>query len=322
LAVAAIYPASRNSNEIQMSTEKQYDIVFDRSFEGRRGELIQLSPMVRRMLAPNPGIMTFSGTCTYVVGKGEVAVIDPGPEAKDHIAALLAALDGETVTAILVTHTHKDHSQAARTLSALSGARIIGCPPYQSAGWVPGNAIDAAHDFDYAPDAIMRDGAAIETRNFSLVCVETPGHTHNHQAFALPQEGALFTGDHVMAWSTPVIAAPDGVMRHYMASLAKLLGRNDKIYWPGHGGPVREPQSFVRALIQHRHMREKAILASIKDGNSTIAAITANVYVSLDPALRNVAALSVLAHIEDLVQQGLVRADGSVGLDGVYRAAR
>jgi glyoxylase-like metal-dependent hydrolase (beta-lactamase superfamily II) len=310
------------TNEIQMSTEKQDDIVFSRSFEGRPGELTQLSPMVRRMLAPNPGIMTFSGTCTYVVGKDEVAVIDPGPDAKDHIAALLAALDGETVTAILVTHTHKDHSQAARALSSVTGARIIGCPPNQSAGQVPGNAIDAAHDFNYAPDAIMREGDAIETKNFSLVCVETPGHTQNHQAFALPQEGALFTGDHVMAWSTPVIAPPDGVMRHYMASLGKLLARSDKIYWPGHGGPVKEPQSFARALLQHRHMREKAILSCIKAGNSTIAAITANVYAGLDPALRNAAALSVLAHIEDLVEQGLVMAEGSVGLGSVYRAAR
>ena len=294
-----------------------YPIPFDRSFFGAPGELIRLSPLVRRMVAPNPGPMTLVGTCTYVVGQGEVAIIDPGPDNKEHIAALLAALRGETVTTILVTHTHKDHSPAARELKAATGARIVGCAPTQSSG----SPIDAANDFDYVPDTVMRDGDAIEAKNFSLLCVATPGHTRNHLAFALPQESALFSGDHVMAWSTSVVAPPDGAMRDYMASLEKLLARDERIYWPGHGGPVKEPQRFVHALIRHRREREKAILSCIKAGDSTIAAIVAHVYAGLDPTLTPAAAYSVLAHIEDLVEQGLVKPEGAVAIGGAFRPA-
>jgi glyoxylase-like metal-dependent hydrolase (beta-lactamase superfamily II) len=283
-------------------------IPLDRSFEGRPGELIRLSPLVRRMVAPNAGAMTFMGTCTYVVGSGKAAIIDPGPESPDHAAALLAALQGETVIAILVTHSHKDHAAGARALKAATGAKIFGCTSYQPSGQGRGILADAVHDLDHAPDAIMREGDSIETKDFSLVCVETPGHTKNHQAFALPEESALFTGDHVMAWSTSVVAPPDGTMRHYMASLEKLLARGDKTYWPGHGGPVRHPQSFVRALIRHRRMREEAILACIKAGNSSIAAIAAKVYGGLDSALEGAALLSVLAHAEDLMERGLIKA--------------
>lgn len=298
---------------------KAQDIFFDRSsFEGRHGEATALSPLIRRVLARNAGPMTFTGTCTYVVGRGEVAVIDPGPERPDHIAALLDALRGETVTAILVTHSHKDHSQAARALSAATGARIAGCAPSFSGS---GIAIDAAHSFDYEPNAILHEGDAIEGKHFSLVCVETPGHTKNHLAFALPQEKALFTGDHIMAWSTTVIAPPDGSMRDYVGSLQKLLGRDDNIYLPGHGGPVREPHPFVRTLIEHRRMREQAILAHITAGDSSIATIVGNIYRGLDPALINAAAFSVLAHIEDMVERGLVVAEGTAGLDGIYRLA-
>jgi glyoxylase-like metal-dependent hydrolase (beta-lactamase superfamily II) len=286
------------------------DTPFNLSFESRPGELVRLSPLVRRMIAPNPGPMTFTGTCTYVVGLGEVAVLDPGPDSSAHITALLHALRGETLTTILVTHTHKDHSAGAQALKATTGARIIGCAPYQSRALATGTLADTAHDRDHAPDAILREGDAIETRDFSLVCVETPGHTRNHQSFALPQEKALFSGDHVMAWSTSVIAPPDGVMCDYMASLEKLLGRDDKIYWPGHGGPVKEPQSFLRALIHHRRVREEAILARIKAGDRSLAAIVANVYQGLDPALEAAAALSVLAHIVDVVARGVVDVEG------------
>src|ERR1700730_2569206 len=190
-----------------------HQISFDRSFFGAPGELIALSPLIRRMVAPNPGPMTFVGTCTYVVGQDEVAIIDPGPDSPEHIAALLEALRGETIKTILVTHTHKDHSPAARALKAATGARIVGCAPSNSSG----SPIDAAHDFEYEPDAVMRDGDAIEAENFSLLCIETPGHTQNHLNFVLPQESALFSGDHVMAWSTSVVAPPDGAMRHYLA---------------------------------------------------------------------------------------------------------
>lgn len=297
------------------------EISFDRSFTGAPGELVRLSPLVRRMAAGNAGPMTFTGTCTYVVGKGKVAVIDPGPGRPDHIEALLTALHGETITTIFVTHTHRDHSPGAHTLKTATGAKIIGCPPHDFSRQSAGHQASAVNDSAYAPDVILRDGDVIEAENFSLVCVETPGHAMNHQAFALPEESALFSGDHVMAWSTSVVVPPDGAMRHYMASLSKLLGREDKIYWPGHGGPVTAPHAYVRALIQHRRVREKSILSRIKAGDSTVPLIVANVYKGLDPALTNAAALSVLAHLEDLVERGLVRAEGAEARGAAYRPA-
>ena len=210
------------------TTARGAEISLDRSFSGAMGELVRLSPLVRRMVAGNAGPMTFTGTCTYVVGTGEVTVIDPGPDRPEHIAALLAALRGETITTILVTHTHRDHSPGARALKAATGARIIGCAPHDFSQWAAGNPAGAVHDSSYEPGMILREGEVIEAKNFSLVCVETPGHAKNHLAFALPQENALFSGDHVMAWSTSVVMPPDGAMCLYMASLAKLIVRQDK----------------------------------------------------------------------------------------------
>jgi glyoxylase-like metal-dependent hydrolase (beta-lactamase superfamily II) len=210
-------------------------IFFDRSFFGAPGELVRLSPLVRRMVAPNSGPMTFTGTCTYAVGQGEVVLIDPGPANKEHIAALLAALNAETVAAIVVTHTHNDHSPAARALKAATGAKIFGCAPPRTSG----TPIDAVHDLEYAPDVVMRDGDSIESKVFFLQCVATPGHTQNHVCFVLPHESALFTGDHVLAWSTSLVAPPDGVMRDYLASLEKLRQRDDQIFWQGTAGQSR-----------------------------------------------------------------------------------
>jgi len=300
------------------------EISFNRSFEGRPGELVRLSPLVRRMVAGNAGPMTFTGTCTYVVGNGQAAIIDPGPEEPNHIAALLDALRGETINAILVTHTHRDHSPGARALKAATGAKILGCAPQRLArdrlqGEI--GRLDAANDLDHAPDAVMSEGDAIGTAEFTLACVETPGHTMNHQAFALLQEEALFSGDHVMAWSTSVVTPPDGAMRHYMASLEKLRAREDKIYWPGHGGPVTEPQRYARGLAQHRRVREASILSRIAAGDMTIETIVAHVYEGLDPALRMAAALSVFAHLEDLVERGLVKVEGPATLGAAYRPA-
>jgi glyoxylase-like metal-dependent hydrolase (beta-lactamase superfamily II) len=304
-----------------MSTTLAGDLPFDRSIPGEPEKLVRVSPLVRRIGANNPGPMTFSGTCTYAVGEGEVAIIDPGPDRPEHIAALLAALRGETVTAIFVTHTHKDHSPGARALQAATGARIMGCSPHDFSRQSSGHPIDAANDSGYAPDTVLGEGESIAFKDFSLVCVETPGHAINHLAFALPQENALFSGDHVMAWSTTVVVPPDGAMRHYRASLTKLLERDDKIYWPGHGGPVREPRNFVRALIQHRCMREKSILARIAAGDTTVPAIVAEIYQGLDPALTFAAALSVLAHLEDLVEKRLVRTEAAVTLGARYHLA-
>lgn len=303
------------------------EISFNRSFEGGPGELVRLSPLVRRMVAGNAGPMTFTGTCTYVVGSGEVAVIDPGPDSQEHISALLDALGRETVAAILVTHTHRDHSPGARALQRATGASIIGCAPFaptdEPAGDEPGETIrlEGPHDLGHAPQKIMGEGEAFETRDFTLVCLETPGHTMNHLAFYLPQEQALFSGDHVMAWSTSVIAPPDGSMRDYMASLEKLRSRDDRIYWPGHGGPITEPRGFVRALAHHRRQRERAILARLQDGDQTIEAIVSRLYEGLAPALRGAAGLSVLAHLEDLIERGLVAVDGSATLATRYHPA-
>ncbi len=297
------------------------ELAFDRSFAGAPGEFVRVSPLVRRMTAGNPGPMTFTGTCTYVVGAGEVAVIDPGPDRKEHIDALLESLRGEAIAAILVTHTHKDHSPGARALKAATGAPIIGCAPYAPPAKTGAAPLEGPHDKAHAPDSILREGDAFEARNFALVCVETPGHTANHLAFYLPQEQALFSGDHVMAWSTSLVTPPDGAMRDYMASLEKLRRRDDRIYWPGHGGPVLEPQRYVRALANHRRLRERAILSRLAAGDATIEAIVAHVYEGLSPGLRAAACLSVLAHLQDLVERGLVATDGPAALDGHYRPA-
>ncbi|WP_293859530.1 MBL fold metallo-hydrolase [uncultured Alsobacter sp.] len=299
-------------------------IPFDTTFDDPPGELRALSPLVRRMVAGNKSPFTFTGTCTYVVGRGDVAVIDPGPADQRHIDTLAAALAGERVSAIVVTHTHRDHSPGARLLSALTGAPIVGCGPHVSfrPRWdeeAPG--LDAAGDREHAPARILAEGDSVEGDGWSLVAVDTPGHSANHLAFALPQERALFSGDHVMAWSTTIVAPPDGAMAPYMASLQKLMDRDDVVYWPGHGGPVTQPNRFVRALMGHRRQREASILDRIKAGDETIPAIVERIYEGLSPALRGAAALSVFAHIEDLVGRGAVVCEGPPLLDTRYRAA-
>lgn len=287
------------------------------------GTIEALTPLVRRRIAPNGGPFTASGTCTYVVGRGRVAVIDPGPDDAGHVAALLADLDGETVEAIVVTHTHRDHSPGARLLAARTGAPILGCGPHRAArslaeGELP--MLDASADKVHRPDRQLAEGETVSGPGWTLVAVETPGHTMNHLAFALPEEEALFSGDHVMAWSTSIVAPPDGSMRAYMESLDKLRERSERTYWPGHGGPVRDPRRFVRGLAAHRRQRETAIRARVAAGEADIRAIVEAIYQGLNPALIGAAALSVYAHLEDLVERGLVLTDGPARLDGRYRA--
>ena len=299
------------------------DLRFDQDLDAASDGLITLSSLVRRLVAPNPGPMTCHGTCTYVVGHGEVAVIDPGPDLPQHIETLLAALGDERVAHILVTHTHRDHSPGARLLQARTQAPIIGCAPYSPAR--PPHAAEvasmlAANDSDHRPDHILAHGDVVRGADFTLQAVATPGHTANHLAFALLEEKALFSGDHVMAWSTTVIAPPTGAMRAYMSSLDELRLRDDVIYWPGHGGPVRDPQRFVRALLHHRRQREQAILGRLAAGDRTIEALVLSTYETIDPRLRRAAAMSVLAHLEDLCDRGLVVADG-IGIDAVYARA-
>ena len=298
------------------------DIPFDRTLTARPEEVTVLSPLVRRLVANNGGPFTFTGTCTYVVGRGDVAVIDPGPADPTHIAALMAALSGERVGHILVTHTHRDHAPGAALLRAATGASIVGCPPRRASVPDPSlPALDATFDLRYAPDRVLTEGESITGPGYSLVAVETPGHTSDHLAFALPEDGALFSGDHVMAWSTTVVAPPDGSMRAYMASLRKLQERNDAILWPGHGGPVRSPKAFVKALIVHRQWREAAVLRRVAAGDDTVPALVASLYRDLAPSLRGAASLSVLAHLVDLVADGQLTADGPPTLKARYAPA-
>jgi glyoxylase-like metal-dependent hydrolase (beta-lactamase superfamily II) len=298
-----------------MSTEPpnaQAPLDLDRSLDAAAGEARQLSRLVTRIIAPNPGAFTFTGTCSYLVGTDSLAVIDPGPEDEAHLAALTRAIGARPVSHILVTHTHKDHSPLARRLQALTGAPIFGSAPHRPArplamGEI--NALDASADMLHVPDVEMSDGDAIAGDGWTLEAVATPGHTANHLAFALREEEALFSGDHVMAWSTSIVAPPDGAMAAYLASLERMRARGDRTYWPGHGGPVAEPQRFLRGLLAHRHQREAAILRRLTAGDRLIGEITPRVYEGLDPRLLGAAALSVFAHLEHLVERGAVVCD-------------
>ena len=281
-------------------------------------ELTRLSPRVRRLVAPNASAFTFNGTCTYIVGEGAVAVIDPGPADQIHLAAILSAVAGETVETILVTHTHRDHSALANDLREATGARIVGPPPFEPKG---DGGLESSHDRAYAPDAILADGERLASRAFTIEAVATPGHCGDHLCLALLEERSLFSGDHVMAWSTSVVAPPDGSMGAYMASLEKVRARDETIYWPGHGGPVLEPQRYVRALAQHRRQREASILAALEAGAETVPELVARVYVGLDPSLHRAAGLSTLAHLEDLGERGLVVSDGAAPGERRFRRA-
>jgi glyoxylase-like metal-dependent hydrolase (beta-lactamase superfamily II) len=293
------------------------EIEFDRTATTPPGEIAELSPLIRRVIAGNGGPMTFTGTCTYIVGRGRVAIIDPGPDDPAHVARLLAAVAGETVTDIVVTHTHRDHSPAVPAVKAATGARIVGCGPHRAArelalGEV--NPLDAAADRAYAPDLLMGDGDHVSGPGWTLTAVDTPGHTANHVAFSLAEEASLFSGDHVMAWSTSIVAPPDGSMAAYMASIETLRGMEHRLYWPGHGGPVIEPQRLLRGLVQHRRQREAAILSRLSVGDERIAEMVPAIYQGLAPALHGAAGLSVLAQLEDLVLRGAVSCDDALPL--------
>ncbi len=272
------------------------------------GRLDSRSPLVRRLLAPNPSPFTFTGTGTFVVGRGTVAVIDPGPADPAHVAALLEALAGETVSHIVVTHTHMDHSPAAPAVKAATGAAIVGCAPLVLSD--DGPRADAGFDPSYAPDRVLADGESIAGPGWTLTAVATPGHTSNHLCFALAEEKALFTGDHVMGWSTTVVAPPDGDMGDYIASLQKLLDRDDAVYHPTHGEPVAEPQRLVRGLITHRRQREGQILKLLGEGDKPIAELVRIMYAMVDKRLHPAAGRSVLAHLFDLQRRGQVAASG------------
>lgn len=272
--------------------------------EAPTGMLIALEPLVGRVLAPNPSPFTFQGTQTYLVGTDDLAVIDPGPDDDAHFDALMAAIGGRNLRAIVCTHTHRDHSPLAVRLQRETGAIVIGCAPLTLAD--DGPRADAGFDETYWPDMALADGARVTGSDWTLEAVATPGHTSNHLCYALIESGALFTGDHVMGWSTTVVSPPDGDMAAYMASLDKLMAREDRVYYPAHGEPVTEPQKFVRGLIGHRRMREGQILRLIEEGVSVIPAMVERMYVGVDPRLFPAAGRSVLAHLVDLRDRGRV----------------
>jgi glyoxylase-like metal-dependent hydrolase (beta-lactamase superfamily II) len=294
-------------------------IPFEREFDAPYEQPVPVSPLIRRLLARNPGPFTFKGTGVAIIGKGEVAVIDPGPDDPDHLAALRAALEGKTVTHILVTHTHRDHSPAAKPLKAWTGAPTYGFGPHGSGRSETGIAVEEGGDRDFVPDIALRDGDIIDGSGFVIGCVHTPGHTSNHMCYALKEEKALFTGDHVMGWSTTVVAPPDGDMGDYLASLRKLLARDDAILWPTHGGPVRDPKSFLAAYLAHRLEREQQILDALRQGATLIPEIVDRIYLGLDPRLKPAAGLSVLAHLLLLTKQSRVTSSGEPGLAARYR---
>jgi glyoxylase-like metal-dependent hydrolase (beta-lactamase superfamily II) len=280
-----------------------------------------VAPGIRRIVARNPSPFTFRGTGTYVVGDGEVAVIDPGPDIGEHVAALLAGLSGEQVTHILITHTHRDHSPAAAALKAATGAPTYGFGPH--AGGKRGDpAVEEGGDWDFMPDVTAHDGDAITGSGWRFEAVHTPGHTSNHLCFALPDQGILFSGDHVMGWSTSVIAPPDGDMSAYMASLDKLLDRPDAVYWPTHGPAITEPQAHVSAFVAHRREREAGILECLAAGSERIDSIVDKLYVGLQPGLRRAAGRSVHAHLIDLAGRGIVESEGPPTIDAIYRPTR
>jgi len=270
-------------------------------------KLEQLEPGIARVLAHNPSAFTYFGTQTYLIGDGEeIAVIDPGPDLPEHLDALEQAIAGRAVAAIMCTHTHRDHSPAARPLAERAGAPIVGCAPL--ALETVGPRADASFDGDYAPDRVLADGEAIMIGGEPVTAVATPGHTSNHLCFSY--RGALFSGDHVMGWSTTVVVPPDGDMAAYMESLNKLRKRDDRVYYPAHGPAVTNPQQYARHLLGHRMQREKQILGIIRERPRSVPEIVAQAYPGLDPRLTVAAGGSVLAHLIDLERRELVARRG------------
>ncbi len=299
-------------------------IPFVTEFEFEYGRCDRLSPLIRRVICNNPGPFTFTGTGTYIIGNGNVAIIDPGPLDDAHLDAILAALEpDEKVSHIVITHTHLDHSPLAMPLKARTGAKIYSHAPGEAETF-DGPKLEEGTDEDFAPDHIVAHGELIKGDDWTLECVFTPGHMSGHMCYALCEEKALFSGDHVMGWSTTVIAPPDGDMTDYMASLDVLLTRDDEVYWPTHGTSIEDPQNFVRAYIDHRRAREAQVVERLKAGDSDIRKMVEVMYADVDKRLHPAAALSVLAHMQDLTNRGLVACEGNStgnrpGLDSSYR---
>ncbi|MBM3491959.1 MAG: MBL fold metallo-hydrolase [Alphaproteobacteria bacterium] len=297
-------------------------IAFDRQLDFVYGQPHEVSPLVRRVVARNPSAFTLHGTGTYIVGRGEVAVIDPGPDLPAHVAALQACLAGEQVTHIVITHTHRDHSPAAKPLKSATGAPTYGFGPHGSGRPEGGGEeVEEGGDLEFRPDVRLADSETIAGKGWTLRAVYTPGHTSNHLCFQLAEEKALFSGDHVMGWSTTIVSPPDGDMRRYMASLDKLLARDDLSYIPTHGPVIRQPQGFVRHLIRHRQEREAQILDCLKQGIGLIPDMVKAIYREVPVTLHAAAGRSVLSHLIAMVEDGRARSDGPVSARARFRPA-
>jgi glyoxylase-like metal-dependent hydrolase (beta-lactamase superfamily II) len=282
------------------------NIKFDTNFEPPFGKAVKLSPLLRRITCNNPSPFTFKGTNTFIVGHGNVAVIDPGPDDDGHLAAILDAVRGETVSHILVTHTHTDHSPLAAKLSGATGAKTYSAVSPANSAVISDVRLDASIDRDFTPDVSLSDGDVVKGNGWVLEAVFTPGHMPNHMSFCLKEEKALLAGDHVMAWATTVVAPPEGNMGDYMASLRKLLKRDDGVYYPAHGPASAKPLTLVRGILAHRKMREEAVYNRVKAGDRSIGEIVANIYADVDLRLHAAAGLSTLAHLEHLIEKGRV----------------
>lgn len=297
------------------------ELHFGRDFTCDYGAIEQVAPGIRRVTARNPSKFTFKGTGTYILGTGKVAVIDAGPDLPDHVDALLSALGGEEITHQLITHTHTDHSPAAAAVKERTGAATYGFGPHGAGRFADGTAVEAGGDMDFVPDHTVAHGDIIEAAGYKIECVHTPGHTSNHICYALVGDGALFTGDHVMGWSTTVVSPPDGDMAAYMASLELLAGRSDKVYYPTHAGPIPAPMPYLAALLEHRREREQQIMDCLGRGVGRIADMVGEMYPGLDPELVSAAGRSVFSHIIAMAERGDITADGPIEADGEYRKA-
>lgn len=300
------------------------DVPFNRDFALKPGVVDEVRPGVRRVLCDNPGPFTFTGTVSYIVGRGKVAIIDPGPDDEAHAALLLNAVRGETVTHILVTHTHRDHSPNTARIKAATGATVYAegqhrasRPRYESEKI----SSESGADREFKPDIEIRDGDIMEGPGWALRAVATPGHTANHLAFAWSERKISFVGDHVMGWSTSIVAPPDGSMVDYMASLERLTRCEEDLFLSGHGPEIPEGPRYVRFLIRHRQAREASILHRLGKGEADIPTMVRAIYIGLDPRLAGAAGYSVLAHLEDMVARGIVATEGDPVIGGTYRLA-
>ncbi len=290
------------------------EIPYNRELEFEYGKVDELGLRIRRVIANNPSAFTFHGTGTYILGRGQVAIVDPGPDLAEHVDALLDAIRGETVSHILVTHTHSDHSPAVKAVQAATGAPSYAYGPH-------GTRPEDGADYDFTPDHTIGDGDVITGNGWSVEALHTPGHCSNHLCFRLREEDALFCGDHVMGWSTSIVSPPDGDMAAYMASLEKVGRFGARRYFPTHGAPIEDPEPYVKALLAHRHEREDQILAELANAPATIAEMVPRMYAAVDPKLYPAAARSVLAHLIHMEETGRVKADGEAGVESVYRLA-